>query len=69
MTVRAKIRFGRNGWERIEPKPAPADLNIIVAALHTLAARITAVEQALANITAPAVKPTRARRPITPTVG
>jgi hypothetical protein len=57
---RSKIKWGRRGWERIEQPAPPADL--IVNAIHHLNARLTAVEQALASLTAPAVKPARSRK-------
>jgi hypothetical protein len=57
---KAKLKWGRRGWERIE-QPAPADHHLLVSALHSLAARVTSIEQQFAKLTAPAVKPTRSR--------
>jgi hypothetical protein len=61
---RAKLKWGRRGWERIE-QPAPADHHhhLLVSAIHTLAARVTSLEQQFAKLNAPAVKPTRSRKP------
>jgi hypothetical protein len=60
---RAKLKWGRRGWERIEQQ-APADHHhlLLVSAIHTLAARVTSIETQLAKLTAPVVKPTRSRK-------
>ena len=60
---KAKLKWGRRGRERIE-QPAPADHHhLLVSALHSLAARVTSIEQQFAKLNAPAVKPPRARKP------
>jgi hypothetical protein len=62
---RARIKFVRGRWEKIEPKaePLPPLADRLFAALHNINARLVVVEHALASMTAPAVKPTRSRKP------
>jgi hypothetical protein len=60
---KAKLKWGRRGWERIE-QPAPADHHhLLVSALHSLATRVTSIEQQFAKLNAPAVKPPRSHKP------
>ena len=59
---KAKLKWGRRGWERVEQPTAPAD-GILFSALHHLNARITAIETQIAKLTAPVAKPARSRKP------
>jgi hypothetical protein len=55
---KAKLKWGRRGWEKIEQLTAPAD-NIFASALHHLNSRITSIETQFAAL---AVKPMRSRK-------
>jgi hypothetical protein len=60
---RARLKWGRNGWEKID-QPAPVDnTHHLGAAIHHLAARVTSIEQQLASLTNPATPPKRGRKP------
>ena len=56
---KAKLKWGRRGWERLEPKAEP--VNHFVSAIYNLNERLTRVEQALANLTNQAAPPKRVR--------
>jgi hypothetical protein len=58
---KAKLKWGRRGWEKIEQLTAPAD-NIFASALHHLNSRITSIETQFAALAAPVVKPMRSRK-------
>ena len=55
MSARAKLKFVRGKWQKVEP-PAETVSGRLVDIIHHLNARLTAVEQTLAKITAPAPK-------------
>jgi hypothetical protein len=62
MSARAKLKFVRGRWERIEPKAEPVRIEHLVASIHNLAARITSIEVQLASLANPAATPKRAGR-------
>jgi hypothetical protein len=57
---RARIKFVRGRWQKVEPKAEPA--NHFVSAIHNLNERLTRVEQALAKLTAAEATPPK-RKP------
>jgi hypothetical protein len=61
MSARAKIKFVHGRWVKIELKTAPVSADHLVAAIHNCAARLTALEQAVAAVTNSAAPPKRRR--------
>jgi hypothetical protein len=75
MSARAKLKFARGRWQKVEPKPVPVDSleHRVDTRLFTIALnfneRFIAIETALAKLTAPAPRKRTRRSQPSPTEG